>query len=243
MQKIFGLIGSYLGHSFSPGYFNSRFHAAGIDAIYKTFEIPSISEFPKLLQDNPGICGLNVTIPYKKAVIPYLDTMDYHASQIGAVNCIQVSESGLKGYNTDWLGFGKSISSRLRPQHSKALILGNGGAAPAVRYWLDQHRIKSLTVTRTPQEETLLFEDLRPEVLAEYKIIINTTPLGMSPEVQGFPPIPYEAINASHLLFDLIYNPAKTIFLREGENRGATVLNGLEMLHAQAEASWIIWNS
>jgi shikimate dehydrogenase len=239
----YGLIGYPLAHSFSPGYFAEKFLREGINAEYTPFPLPTIQDFPRLLTANPGIRGLNVTIPYKQAVIPYMDDMDDAAKMISAVNCIDIRNGTIKGYNTDVTGFEQSLKPLLQQQHTNALILGTGGASLAVKYVLGKLGIAFKTISRKRGDSVWSYDDISAEIIAGHTLIINTTPLGMHPHPDAYPHLPYKAINSSHLLYDLIYNPAETQFLSLGKAQGATIKNGLEMLHLQAEASWHIWNS
>lgn len=249
-HKIYGLLGYPLGHSFSKNYFNDKFAAEGIDAEYINFEIPSITDLKEVLDDHPELSGLNVTIPYKEQVMPYLDALDPEAEAIGAVNVIKILRSDsvddddfeLIGYNSDVVGFRNSLSPLLTPERKNALILGTGGAAKAVRQGLISLGVEPVYVSRTARDGMLTYDDLTPEVMAEYKVIVNTTPLGMYPKVDACPPIPYEFLTPGHLLYDLIYNPDVTTFMKKGRAHGAEVKNGLEMLLLQAFESWRIWN-
>ncbi len=245
MQK-YGLIGYPLKHSFSIGYFNEKFASEQIDAEYVNFEIPSIEDFPKVIANNPNLCGLNVTIPYKEQVIPYLNELDPDTAKIGAVNVIKVirqknNKVKLVGYNSDIIGFTQSIEPLLMPHHQKALVLGMGGAAKAVFHGLANLGVESKYVSRTPQEGAFLYEELTPEIMAEYTVIVNCTPVGMFPKVDFCPDIPYSCLTPDHLLYDLLYNPNITLFMKKGEEKGAVVKNGLEMLLLQAFAGWEIW--
>jgi len=239
----YGLIGRTLTHSFSKNYFTHKFKEVGIaDSVYENFELKTIEEFPQLFDSHPDLKGLNVTIPYKEEVLPYLTSMNDVVKEIGACNCIKVVGKDLIGYNTDVVGFQNSLQPKLKPHHKKALILGTGGAAKAIRYVLQQLRIDYALVSRRKKENELGYEDVGDDVLAAYHLIINTTPLGMYPNTNADPPIPYEFITPQHFLFDIIYNPAKTKFLCEGEKQGAQIANGYEMLIGQAEESWRIWS-
>jgi len=249
-MKIFGLIGRKLAHSFSPQYFRQKFSNEKInDAQYRLYPLENIHEFHLLIKNNPDIAGLNVTIPYKTDIIPLLDGLSKAAKEIGAVNTIKIEFSGtdlqLIGYNTDYLGFTKSIEPHLKSYHTKALILGTGGSSKAVKFGLKQLNIDFMEVSRNPQNQNqnqMNYSALSKEVLNKYKLIINTTPLGMFPEVNKKPDIDYSFLTRQHLLYDLIYNPYKTMFLKEGEKNGCQIKNGLEMLQIQAEYSWKIWN-
>ncbi|HET7897858.1 MAG TPA: shikimate dehydrogenase [Flavisolibacter sp.] len=243
-MKRYGLIGRTLKHSFSQNFFTKKFEENGItDCVYQNFELATIDEFPQLLKTYPDSKGFNVTIPYKEEILPFLTNTNEVVKEIGACNCIKVEGDSLTGYNTDVVGFRNSLESRLKPHHKKALILGTGGAAKAIRYVLSQLGIEYVMVSRRKGEHELGYEDLGKEVLADHYLIINTTPLGMYPNVNANPPIPYEYLTPKHFLYDLIYNPEKTKFMAEGEKRGAQTCNGYEMLIGQAEESWRIWNS
>ena len=235
----YGLIGYPLGHSFSPAYFAEKFAREGIVASYTAFPLEQIEDFPALLAGHRELRGLNVTTPYKQAVMPYLDSLHEDAVEIGAVNCISIMEGKLTGYNTDWTGFRDSIGPLLQPHHHPALVLGTGGASLAVRYALRRMGIPFQTVSRTFGKADLVYGDITPVVLQTFRIIINTTILGT--EGNGCPPLTYDALTPQHLLYDLVYNPPLTPFLNEGLIRGATIRNGQEMLVRQAEASWEIW--
>src|SRR6478672_3178941 len=242
-MKRFGLIGKTLSHSFSKNYFTQKFAREHIDNCrYDLFELQTIEDLPALLLSNPDLEGLNVTIPYKQEVIPFLDEASDVVKEIGACNCIKITGGKLKGFNTDVVGFKRSLEAHLQPGHDKALILGSGGAARAVQYALKELGIEYKLVSRRKTGEGLGYEDIGEEILKKYSIIINTTPLGMYPNVDDAPPIPYEYVSSRHLLFDLIYNPEKTKFLQNGEEQGARIANGHEMLILQAEESWRIWN-
>lgn len=246
MQK-YGLIGYPLKHSFSIGYFNEKFNSEGIDAKYVNFEIPSINKFMEVVQENPDLCGLNVTIPYKEQVIPFLDALDPDTGKIGAVNVIKIirqpkGKVKLVGYNSDIIGFTQSIQPLLLPTHKKALLLGTGGASKAVYHGLKNLGIESVFVSRTKKPGMLTYEELTPEVMAEHTVIVNCTPVGMYPKVNFCPEIPYELLTPNHLLYDLLYNPNVTLFMKKGEEHGAVTKNGLEMLLLQAFAAWEIWN-
>jgi shikimate dehydrogenase len=243
-MKRFGLIGYPLSHSFSKKYFSEKFEKEGLnDHVYDLFPIPSINDLPDILSKNKDLAGLNVTIPYKQQVTKFLDTMHIPAG-VNACNCIKITNGKLSGYNTDIIGFEKSFTSLLKPHHKNALVFGNGGATAAVIYVLEKHNIQYNIVSRNLHEgSTLTYNDVDAQLIKENKIIINTTPVGTFPEVDAAPLIPYEAITPDHYLFDLIYNPAKTLFLKKGEERGGMVKNGYDMLEIQAEESWKIWNS
>lgn len=245
-EKLYGLIGYPLGHSFSQNYFNQKFDAEGISARYVNFEIPDIADFKEVVASHPDLAGLNVTIPYKEQVIPYLDAIDEDAAKIGAVNVIKfIRERGkltFKGYNSDIIGFSDSISPLLTPSRNRALVLGTGGAAKAVAQGLRNLGVEPVYVSRTARPGILTYADLTPEVMAAYKVIVNTTPLGMYPHVDEAPDIPYHLLTPEHLCYDLLYNPDVTMFMNRAARYGATVKNGLEMLLLQAFAAWNIWN-
>lgn len=233
----YGLIGHPLGHSFSKDYFTKKFEREGLDCEYSNYDLEDISMVRQL-----KLSGFNVTIPYKEAIIPYLDELDPMAKEIGAVNTVKVLPDGrLKGYNTDVIGFSVALHSILLTPHS-ALILGTGGASKAVQYVLKKHRITYHLASRDAKKGDFAYDQLTPEVIKEHLLLINTTPVGMAPNIDMAPAIPYEAITPQHTLIDLIYNPEETLFLQRGRQHGATTNNGLAMLHAQAEASWKIWN-
>lgn len=242
----YGLIGYPLGHSFSIGYFNEKFANENIDAQYINFEIPSIDNLVEVLSSNPQLRGLNVTIPYKEQVISYLDSISPEAQAIGAVNVIRVSQKGnqtfLRGFNSDVIGFTKSIEPLLERYHRKALILGTGGAAKAVDYGLKSLGLETQMVSRSRKTVAITYDDVKAETIEEYNVLVNCTPLGLYPNVDLCPTLPYNAMNSRTLLYDLLYNPDETLFMRKGREQGATVKNGLEMLLLQAFASWEFWN-
>lgn len=241
----YGLIGYPLGHSFSMGFFNEKFSNEGLDACYVNFELPDIGGFPEVLAANPELRGLNVTIPYKEKVMGFLDELSPEAEAIGAVNVVGIRRKGgklrLKGYNSDTVGFTQSIAPLLEGHHKKALILGTGGASKAVDYSLKKLGLETLFVSRMPREGIIGYDDVTPELLKEYKVVVNCTPLGMFPKIEEAPNLPYEAMDEQTLLYDLIYNPDQTAFMMKGREHGATVKNGLEMLLLQAFASWEFW--
>jgi len=242
----YGLIGYPLVHSFSIGYFNEKFKSEGIDASYENFEIPTIDEFLEVVETNPELRGLNVTIPYKEKVISYLDSLSAEARAIGAVNVIKVSHKGkktiLKGYNSDVIGFTQSIAPLIEPYHHKALVLGTGGSSKAIDFGLRSLGLETLKVSRYERTGTIQYDAITPEVIKEYNVIVNCTPCGMYPHADECPKLPYEAMNSHTLLYDLIYNPDETMFMKKGKAKGAVVKNGLEMLLLQAFASWEFWN-
>ena len=240
------MVGYPLKHSFSIGYFNEKFSSGKIEAEYINFEIPDINNFPEIIEANPNLHGLNVTIPYKEKVIPYLDELDKQAAAIGAVNVIKIirnkgGKPKLIGYNSDIIGFTQSIQPLLQSHHKKALILGTGGASKAVFHGLKNLGIEAKFVSRTARFGMLTYEELNAEIIKEYTVIVNCTPVGMYPKVDACPDIPYEAITSEHLLYDLLYNPNITLFMKKGEAKGAVTKNGLEMLLLQAFAAWEIW--
>ncbi|MDX5320972.1 MAG: shikimate dehydrogenase [Bacteroidota bacterium] len=240
-MKLFGLIGKSLGHSFSQSYFRNKFKELQCnDYEYALFELENIGAFSDLVKSTPELRGLNVTIPYKQEILPFLNTLDQAAQEIGAVNTIQFTPSGLKGWNTDVIGFRESLIPMLQTHHDKALVLGDGGASKAVQYVLTELQIPFQLVSR---KGSFSFAMLNASLLSEYFLIIQTTPVGMYPESKQVLPIDFEGIGPQHLVYDLIYNPAETEFLRLAKMQGAQTKNGLEMLHLQAEAAWKIWNS
>jgi len=244
-MRKFGLIGLPLIHSFSKKYFTSKFENEGIDAGYELYELKDIAEFTGLIQE-VDLCGLNVTIPYKEQVIPYLDELDETAARIGAVNVIkfmrQDNKLYLKGYNSDAIGFETSLLPFLKSYHLKALILGTGGASKAIDYVLQHRGIETTFVSRTAKPGMLTYSQLNQDILSDHLIIVNSTPVGSFPHMDECPDIPYQFLTDKHLLFDVVYNPAETLFLHKGRKQGATGLNGEGMLIGQANAAWEIWN-
>jgi shikimate dehydrogenase len=242
----YGLIGYPLVHSFSINYFNEKFQNENIDAVYENFEIPTIDQLTEILDTNPELRGLNVTIPYKEKVISFLDSLSPEASAIGAVNVIKIGHKGKKttlhGYNSDVIGFTRSIEPLLDTYHKKALILGTGGASKAIDFGLKSLNIITRKVSRSGKDGAMKYSDITPETIKEYNIIVNCTPVGMFPHADECPELPYEAMDDHNLLYDLIYNPDETLFMRKGKEHGAVVKNGLEMLLLQAFVSWEIWN-
>jgi shikimate dehydrogenase len=247
MEKVFGLIGGTVSHSFSKAYFDEKFFREGLrDYHYELFPLTNITEIESLLKDTKGLTGLNVTIPYKEQVLPYLDEVDGFAKKIGAVNVIRIKDGKLKGYNTDSDAFFETLEKWLPKEDSlKALILGTGGSSKAVQEALKKLKIDYKLVSREARKGIITYDDLDndPKWIDSSKLIVNTTPLGMSPNTETMPPIDYEKLGPDHYVYDLIYNPARTMFLQKAEMRGATIKNGLEMLHVQAEKSWRIWNN
>ena len=243
-KNEYGLVGKNIAYSFSEGYFAQKFENLCLkDHSYKNFDLPQIEDFKDLVDDNKNLKGLNVTIPYKEAVIPYLHKLDKKANEIGAVNTIKFTKKGLKGYNTDCYGFKKSIQPFLKKHHKRALILGTGGASKAVAYVFNELGIKFKFVSRTPGNNQFGYNELDEKTVKKYTVLVNCTPLGTFPNIEEKPDIPYHLITEKHLFFDLIYNPERTAFLQEGGNQGAAIWNGLRMLELQAEKAWEIWNS
>ena len=247
-MRTFGLIGYPLSHSFSKQFFTEKFEKEQIaNCNYELYPIEKADEILALIQANPNLAGLNVTIPHKVNIIPFLTALDDAAKQIGAVNCISIDQSNnkpiLKGYNTDAYGFEQSLKPLLKNHHQKALIFGDGGAAKAVKYVLKQLHIPYLVVVRNQAPNAILYSALTAKILEEYTILINTTPLGMLPDLNSYPPIPYQYLTPQHLAYDLVYNPEETEFLKRSKAKGAKIKNGLEMLYLQAERSWYIWNT
>lgn len=243
-MKTFGLIGRQIDYSFSKSYFSDKFKRDKLDCCYKNFDLEKIESFESVFKRADKISGLNVTIPYKEAVIPFLDAIDKDAKTIGAVNTIKISNGKLIGYNTDHYGFLESLKPKLKPNHSSALILGTGGASKAVAFALKSMNIKIKFVSREPKNEnTYIYESLTAEHISAHQLIINCTPLGTHPNTELYPPIPFHGVTKNHLLFDLVYNPNRTQFLNLGKKYNANTQNGLKMLKLQAEKSWEIWNS
>lgn len=248
----YGLIGFPLGHSFSRKFFTEKFATEGIDAEYLNFEIPEAGMLLDVVQSHPQLRGLNCTIPHKQAIIPMLNEMSEEAREIGAVNVIKITRLAepdaqgrtfhLKGFNSDIIGFMESIRPLLKPGHRKALILGTGGASKAIRVGLAKLGLEWKYVSRRPAEGQFTYEDITPDIIHEYPVIVNCSPVGMYPHVDECPALPYEAMTSDNLLYDLVYNPLETSFMKRGQEHGATVKNGLEMLHLQAIASWEFWN-
>lgn len=245
-MRLYGLIGYPLGHSFSVPYFEQKFEREGIRAIYRNFPLEKMADFENLVKQHPELQGLNVTVPYKEQVIPYLDALSDTAREVGAVNticfCRKKGILGRIGHNTDVPGFERSLKEHLKEIHGSALVLGSGGASKAVTHVLSRMGIDFRMVSRSPGEGRITYGELDHHRVARNKLIVNTTPLGMYPDVGSMPPIPYEALTPEHLLFDLVYNPARTLFLEKGESMGAHIVNGYDMLVYQAEGSWDIWN-
>jgi shikimate dehydrogenase len=241
-MDVYGLIGKSLSHSFSRGYFQKKFKELELDARYKNFELSEIEEIEKVFKTE-NLKGLNITIPYKEAIIPYLDEMNSTAEKVGSVNTVAFREGKKIGYNTDVIGFENSLKPYLEHGMERAMILGTGGASKAVAYVLRKIGLEVLFVSRNPKSDQISYEECNENAVKWHRLIVNTTPLGTAPEIDAAPPIEYSGITSNHLLYDLVYNPEKTKFLAEGERRGANILNGLAMLKIQAEKSWEIWNS
>lgn len=245
-MKIFGLIGHPLSHSFSKGYFTEKFKKEGLsDCYFENYDIPKAEDIYLLLKNVPCIHGLCVTIPYKQSVIPFLNRMDDTVKEIAACNSIKISNGILTGYNTDTVGFKKSLLSNLSLHHKKALVLGTGGSAKAVAYVLRQLNIDYLFVSRRSgahHDNIIGYKEISSKTINEYTLIVNCTPRGMFPNINEAPFIPYDQLTSSHYLFDLTYNPTESLFLKKGKDQGATIQNGYDMLIYQAEASWKIWN-
>jgi shikimate dehydrogenase len=243
-MKHYGLVGKSLAHSFSQNYFTQKFEKEGINAEYNNYELASIDLLLNLFNDDSQLVGLNITIPYKQTVIPYLDELDKAAQEVGAVNTIKkMLDGSLRGFNSDVIGFETELASFIKGTELSALVLGTGGASNAVQYVLSKLSIPFKLISRTPSKEQLAYEDLSELLVQEHLLIINCTPLGTWPNVNEKPPFPYHLLTPAHYLYDLVYNPAETAFLQEGKLSGASTLNGYGMLVAQAEASWAIWNS
>lgn len=249
MMRKFGLIGFPLGHSFSAGYFSKKFEKERItDSEYVNFPIETIEELPEVLLRNRDLIGLNVTIPYKEQVIPFLNELDEEAEKIGAVNTVKIfrdpdnTRIHTKGFNTDVYGFSTSLKEIVHEDVKKALVLGTGGASKAILYSLKSMGISISVVSRDPKDGQLSYNDLDQKIMSEHLLIVNTSPVGTYPEVNRAPDIPYQFLGSSHILHDLVYNPEETLFMKKGKERGAQVKNGYQMLVEQAEKSWKIWN-
>jgi len=247
-MRKYGLIGYPLEHSFSKKYFAEKFKNEGIkNAFYENYPLKNITELLKLINEEKELVGLNVTIPYKEEVIPFLDEIDSDAKEVGAVNVIKILRSGdkikLKGYNTDIYGFRESLKPFIVKDINQALILGTGGSSKAVAWVLEKLGVKVIFVSRSKKQGSITYRDITDNIIGATQLIVNTTPLGMYPNMENKPDIPYNLLSPSHILYDLIYNPGQTLFLKEGISRGCTVINGLTMLKLQAEKSWEIWNN
>ena len=245
-MDLYGLIGFPLGHSFSAKFFAEKFSRESIDAEYRNFEIEDVRKLLQIVDDYDNLRGLNVTIPHKQAVIPLLDALSDDAKAIGAVNVIRIirgeNKTRLEGHNSDVIGFTESIRPLLRPHHQKALVLGTGGASKAVTFGLHKLGIETTYVSRRASTDRMTYQDVTTDIMQEYTVIVNCSPVGMYPHIDEAPALPYEALTENHLLYDLVYNPLETQFLQRGKARGATTKNGLDMLHLQALAAWDIWN-
>jgi shikimate dehydrogenase len=242
-KKVFGLVGRNISYSFSVGYFEEKFSQLGLKSTYHNFDIEEIGQLRDVIAETRGLTGLNVTIPYKEEVIPLLDKLSKKAKKIGAVNTITVSKKGkTKGYNTDWYGFKKALKPMLKKRHKKALILGTGGASKAIAFALRDLNIEYDFVSRQENEMWYCYEHLDAEIFEDYQIIINTTPVGTFPNVEECPPLDYSLFTENHIAFDLVYNPAETLFLKKAKENGAKIKNGYDMLVYQAEKAWAVWN-
>lgn len=243
-HKVFGLVGKNIAYSFSRKYFTERFEKDNLDQFsYQNFDIADVEQFREIVKNNPDLGGLNVTIPYKESIIPYLDKLSKKAARIGAVNTIRITKSGkLKGYNTDYFAFEASLYPLLQSHHKKALILGTGGASKAIAFALEELDILYTFVSREPAGNTIGYDRINSTTFDNYQIVINCTPLGVSPNLDVCPDLPYEYFTPDHIAYDLIYNPEETLFLQKAKAHGAITKNGLEMLVLQAEKSWKIWN-
>ncbi|MFN5225428.1 MAG: shikimate dehydrogenase family protein [Bacteroidota bacterium] len=243
-MRKFGLIGLPLTHSFSKQFFTEKFEKEQItDCQYENYPVEKIEDLPALLAANRDIVGLNVTIPYKREIMPFLTDVAPAVKKTGACNCIRIDGKKRVGYNTDVIGFHLSLMPHLRVQHQRALILGTGGASAAVEFVLEQIAMPYILVSRNPGTNSIGYDQLNEDLMESHTLIVNTTPLGTFPAVETYPPIPYEYVTDQHFLYDMVYNPAETIFLQRGKEKGATVLNGMDMLIGQANASWDIWKS
>lgn len=240
-MRQYGVVGFPLTHSFSPEYFKKKFLVENIDADYSAFPIENLNQLKSLVREK-NLSGFNVTIPYKEKIISLLDSLDDEAKEIPAVNCVKVENEKMIGYNTDAFGFEMALKEVMKSKHANALVLGLGGAARAVKFVLKTLGINFLSVVRDKSKGDLLWNEVTEKIISEKTLLINCTPLGMVPNEKSFPPIPYSAITDKHLLFDLVYNPAETLFMKKGIEKGATTSNGLRMLELQADKSWEIWN-
>jgi shikimate dehydrogenase len=243
-MKQFGLIGYPLGHSFSKKYFEEKFVTENLHGCsFELFPIEKVETFREIIFQHKNLQGLAITIPHKEAIMPLLSEISDAAKAIGAVNCIKIIDGKTTGYNTDVIGFEKSLLPLLQPHHTKALVLGTGGASKAVQYVLKKLSIPFLLVSRNKTDNTITYENISAEIIQTHTLIINSTPLGMTPNEEGFADIPYHLLSAKHLLYDLIYKPEKTLFLQKGESQGCNIKNGFEMLILQAEENWKIWTA
>ena len=248
MKKEYGIIGNPLAQSASPAFFNKKFADEKIDAQYLPFELEDIDQLPQVLKEHPTLCGFNVTIPYKLQIMKYLEGMSDEATGINAVNVVKVKRDSngtprLYGYNSDVLGFSRSIAPLLSSNDKKALVLGTGGASKAIIYALKKLGLETLSVSRKANEEAICYQDITPEIMASHTVIVNCTPLGMVGHgIDQCPDIPYEQLTSKHILYDIVYNPENTLFLQKGSTAGARTKSGYEMWYLQALASWEIWN-
>lgn len=241
-MELYGLIGFPLGHSFSRKFFTEKFEREGLQAEYRNFEIEDARQMLDVVREHPELRGLNCTIPHKQAIMPMLDELSDMARRIGAVNVIRIRDGRLKGFNSDIIGFVESIRPLLQPHHTKALVLGTGGASKAICVGLEQLGIEWQYVSRKPRPDGITYADLTADVMAQHTVIVNCSPVGMHPHNEDCPDIPYHLLRDKHLLYDLVYNPLETTFMKRGQDKGATTKNGLEMLHLQAIASWKFWH-
>lgn len=241
-MELYGLIGFPLGHSFSRKFFTEKFEREGLQAEYRNFEIEDARQMLDVVREHPELRGLNCTIPHKQAIMPMLDELSDMARRIGAVNVIRIRNGRLKGFNSDIIGFVESIRPLLQPHHTKALVLGTGGASKAICVGLEQLGIEWQYVSRKPRPDGITYADLTADVMAQHTVIVNCSPVGMHPHNEDCPDIPYHLLTDKHLLYDLVYNPLETTFMKRGQVMGATTKNGLEMLHLQAIASWKFWH-
>lgn len=242
-NREYGLLGYPLSHSFSKRFFDKKFIDEAIPASFMNFEFPEAASIIEEVRERAALCGFTITIPHKQNIIPLLNRLDRAAEEIGAVNCVKIENNReLVGYNTDYIGFVNSIKPMLQPHHTKALVLGTGGASKAVVYGLKTLGVSSTLVSRRGSKQILSYEELSSDIMEEHSIIVNTTPLGTFPKIEGYPDIPYSKIGSKHLLYDLVYNPELTQFLDRGAKQGATIKNGMDMLELQALEAWSIWN-
>ncbi|QSS97164.1 shikimate dehydrogenase family protein [Psychroflexus sp. ALD_RP9] len=242
-MDVYGLVGKDIDYSFSKSYFSKKFQKEGIKASYKNFDLTDLTQLSDILKSNPDLKGFNVTIPYKTAIIPFLDDLDSQAKSINAVNTVKIENKRLKGYNTDIYGFTKSMFPLIENHHEKALVLGTGGASKAIKKSLNSIGFETQLVSRTKSPNIITYKDLDQDIIQSHQVIVNCTPLGTHPKIDDHPPIPYQFLTDKHLLYDLVYNPPITTFLALGKEHGAKFYNGQKMLELQAEKAWEIWNS